>query len=146
MKIRKIKLLDLSACSHILENEYSREPYNEKFDRGAALKYIKSKYKYCQNSSFVMADEANKIIGFVFLSMSYWANGPQAILEEIVIDKKMQGQGCGKQLVKFAHEFLVKKKVNSVMLWVNKNANAYHFHQKNNYFIGKEYAVMFKNF
>lgn len=78
--------------------------------------------------------------------MSYWANGPQAVLEEIVIDKKMQGYGYGKRLVKFAHAFLAKKKVSSVMLWVNKNANAYYFHQKNNYFVGEGYVVMFKNF
>lgn len=41
MIIRKIKQQDLLACSRLLENEYSREPYNEHFEKGAALKYLK---------------------------------------------------------------------------------------------------------
>ncbi|MBU4512598.1 hypothetical protein KKD19_05170, partial [Patescibacteria group bacterium] len=74
MKIRKIKLGDLEHCSRLLENEYSREPYNENFKRGTAMQYLKSKYRYCKDNSFVMVNDDNKIIGFIFLSMSHWSN------------------------------------------------------------------------
>lgn len=145
MKIRKIKLSDLNSCSRLLRVAYSEAPYNEKFKNGAALRYIKSKYEHGKDSSFVLVDN-EEIIGFVFLSMSYWSEGPQAVMEEIVIDEKKQGMGYGKKLVQFVDDYLRKKKVKSVMLWVNKNANAFHFHQKNGYFAGDEYSVMFKNF
>lgn len=143
MKIRKIKKSDLKQCSKLLEEAYSKEPYNENFGKGNALKYINSKYKSCKEDSFVL-DIDGKVIGFVFSNLSYWANGPQAIMEEIVIDKDFRGKGYSQKLNNRLENYLRKKGVKSVILWVKKKSSAYKFHIKNGYKDGKEISFMFK--
>ena len=143
MKIRKIQKKDLKKCAQILEDAYSKKPYNEKFSKGSSLKYIENKYEFGKESSFIL--ELNgKIIGFIFSSLSYWANGPQAIIEEIVIDEKFRGKNYSKKLVNYLERHLKKKKVKTIMLWAKKNSPAHKFHIKNEYKDANDLAVMFK--
>lgn len=142
-KIRRMKKSDLSKCAKLLEHAYSENPYNEKFIFGNSLKYIKNKYDVGKNFSFVfILDE--KIIGFAIASLSYWAEGPQAIFEEIVFDKKNRGQGYAKKMYDYLEKKLKQKKVSSLMLWVKKNSAAHKFHLKNNYKEANDLVMMFK--
>lgn len=142
MKIRKKQLRDLQICSKILESAYSKEPYNEKFVKGTSLKYLNTKFKH--GDGFVV-EKNKKIIGFVIISLSYWSNGAQAIVEEIVIAPDLQGKGYGKAVMELVNKYLAKKKVKSVMLWVNKNSKALDFHKKNGFEVADDFVVMFKN-
>ena len=79
--IRLIEEKDLDSCAKLLEEAYSDEPYNEKFHEGMALNYIKSKFYNGKDHSFVLIVNG-EVKGFAFASLSYWSNGPQAIMEE----------------------------------------------------------------
>lgn len=144
-KIRKIKSTDLAKCALILEKSYSKPPYNEKFSSGSALDYLKRKFNYCAEHSFV-AEEDENIIGFIIINLSYWTFGKQALIEEIVINKDMQGQGYGKKLTEYVNDYLNNLGVKSLMLWTRKDAGAYNFHLKNGFIEDENMAVMFKNF
>ena len=144
-KIRKIKLVDLAKCVEILEKSYSKPPHNEKFLGGSAFDYLKSKFDYCAEHSFVVKEDKN-IIGFIIVNLSYWTFGKQALIEEIVIDEDMQGRGYGKKLMEYANDYLKNLGVKSLMLWTRKDANAYKFHLKNGFIEDENMAVMFKNF
>ena len=144
-KIRPVKKEDLSVCSEILEGAYEEEPYGETFQKGAALKYIESRYLCGKDHSFVIELEG-VIIGFVFASLSYWSDGVQAVIEEIALDKKFRGKGFSQRLNDHLEGYLKKRGVQSSMLWVKKDAPAYGFHKNNNYKEAKDIAVMFKRF
>ena len=144
-KIRKIKLTDLAKCALILEKSYSKPPYNEKFLSGNAFDYLKSKFGYCAEHSFIIKENKN-IIGFIIINLSYWTFGKQALIEEIVIDEDMQGQGYGKKLTKYVNDYLKNLGVKSLMLWTRKDTDAYNFHLKNGFVEDENMAVMFKSF
>ena len=99
MNIRKISKNDLEACSIILEEAYGKHPYNEIFKESTALEYIDEKYKNCGENSFVATDENDVVIAFIFLNVSSWSEGLQAVLEEIVVNPSFQGTGIGKELM-----------------------------------------------
>lgn len=143
--IRKINLIDLNKCAEILEKSYTKPPYNEKFPGAAAFGYVKGKFDYCRDHSFVI-EEDKEVIGFVFINLSYWTFGKQAIIEEIVIDEIRQGKGYGKKLMEYAENYLRESGVKSLMLWGRKDAGAYNFHLKNGFTEDENMAIMFKSF
>ena len=145
MEFRKVEDRDLEECSNLLENAYSDEPYNEKFNEGDALEYIMGKFNDCKGYSFV-ATEAGKVIGFVFANLSHWAGGPQAIMEEIVVDKNYRGKGVSQKINEALEEHFRSLNISSGMLWVKKDSPAHKFHLKNNYFNADDIVVMFKDF
>jgi len=145
MKIRKIKKSDLFDCYNILRAAYALEPHNEKINKDVAKKYIDNKYNYCKKNSFVLTEE-NEIIGFIFINISSWSNGPQAIIEEIVISPKYQNKGLGKKLLEYTDKHFKKNKVKSIMIWNKKSPKLINFYQKQGFFLDNNFIVMFKDF
>ena len=143
--IRKIQSTDLDKCVELLEKSYSRPPYNEKFSSGSAFNYLKRKFDYCADHSFVIEEDEN-IIGFIIINLSYWADGNGAIVEEIVIDEDKQEQGYGKELMEYTSDYLKNAGIKFLMLWARKDTTAYNFHCKNGFVQDENMAVMFKNF
>ena len=146
MSIRKIQFDDLVSCARILESGYGRDPYNEIFQEGAALAYIEGKFKSCREHSFVAMDEKDAVRGFIFINISSWSEGLQAILEEIVVDPEYQGSGIGKNLIQQAHDYVQSLGVKSVMLWAKKDQRLLEFYKHHGYSEADDFAVMFKNF
>jgi len=146
MQIRKIESKDLEACAKILEQAYSQAPYNEVFQELSALRYIEGKYKNCGDHSFVAVNDGDEVLGFIFLNISSWTDGLQAILEEIVVDTKLQGTGVGKALMIYTNDYLQSLGAKSVMLWAKNDPPLINFYKKNGYFPAEDFVVMFKNF
>lgn len=146
MTIRKITRDDLKICSEILIKAYGRDPYNEFFKNNTALEYINGKYNNCGEDSFVAIDRKEEVVAFIFLNISSWSDGLQAVLEEIVVDPSFQGAGIGKELMSHASNYLKSLGVKSSMLWVKNDERLLNFYKKQGYFPADDFVVMFKNF
>lgn len=144
MKIRLIELDDLQQCANILQNEYSKAPYNEVFKDQNSLLYIESKYRNAKNSCFVMEDNWI-IVWFCFSSISCWSNGLQWILEEIVVNEEYQWKWIWKKLYLYMENFFKSLWIKSILLWVQNDTNAYNFHTKNWFVRSEEHTIMFKD-
>jgi len=145
MEIRKIQQNDLLICSKLLESAYSLPPHNETFKDNAAELYINGKYIYCKDNSFVMVNEENNVIAFIFLNISSWSQGLQAVLEEIVVDSNYQNKGVGKELLDYVNNYLKSLGVKSIMLWAKRDERLLDFYKKQGYSLADDYVVMFKN-
>ena len=146
MNIRKILDSDMVACAVILESGYNQTPYNEVFKEGTALRYIQGKFAYCKDSSFVAIDDRGAIVGFVLVALSTWSDGPQAVIEEIVVSPNYQYTGIGTLLLRQAHEYIISTGSTSAMLWVKNNEKLLHFYTKHGYTVADDYVVMFRDF
>jgi GNAT superfamily N-acetyltransferase len=143
MEIRLITQKDLKVCAQLLERAYSEEPYNETFIKGAALKYVQDKFNKGKDHSFVLIVD-NSLVGFVLASLSYWADGPQAMMEEIVVDEKIRGKGYAKQLNDHLENHFKQLGAKTAMLWVKKGTAAHKLHLKNGYNEAGDLVIMFK--
>lgn len=143
--IRNIKEQDLATCAAILQEAYGCAPYNENFMCDNAYKYILEKYNNCKDDSFVFVDDSQEVLGFMFLRLSTWSRGPQAILEEIVVRPLNQNTGVGKKLMEYSCDYLNSKGIKSVMLWAKNDERLLSFYKKQGFSIADDFVVMFKN-
>lgn len=143
--IRKIKPSDLLVCANILEDAYSKFPYGEIFKEENSNKYILEKYNNCKDNSFVFVDDQQKIIAFMFLKISFWANGPQAILEEIVVSPSVQNSGIGKELLGHMHCYLNSLGIKSIILWAKNDRRLLNFYKKQGFSSTDDFVMMFYN-
>lgn len=143
--IRNIKEEDLVVCANLLQAAYSQSQYNENFINDNAYKYILEKYSNCKNNSFVFIDENLEILGFIFIRLSAWSSGSQAILEEIVVNPLNQSKGIGKELMKHTNNYLNSLGIKSVMLWAKNNERLLDFYKKHDFSVADDFVVMFKN-
>jgi len=143
MKIQKLTAAHLKACAKILEAAYSLPPFNEKWQGTNAYKYLVSKLKCCDKYSYVLVD-GGAVRGFILVNLSFWASGPQAIIEEVVVDPKYQHQGFGSQLMKYADAKLKTLKVKSTLLWTNKKSSGHKFHKKHGFTQVSDLVIMSK--
>jgi len=134
MTIRKIKKEDLLKCSQILKRAYSQPPYNENFKENTSEFYILNKYNNCKDDSFVLLNEKQEIIAFVFLNISYWSDGKQAILEKIVVDPDFQNNGVGTTLLNYIFNYAKTLDVKSVMFWAKNDNRLLNFYKKTRVF------------
>ena len=144
--IRKIEEKDLRACADILCAAYEKAPYNEIFNEDSAYKYILEKYHNCKNDSFVFCNDNSEILGFIFLRLSTWSNGPQVILEEIGVNPLNQNSGIGTKLMEYVNNYLNSLGVKSAMLWAKNDERLLHFYKKHGFSAADDFVVMFKNF
>lgn len=139
-----MKQSDLKYCAKFLADAYTLPPYNQKRRDDMAFAYLKDKFSKGKNISYVLEDKG-KILGFAICSLSYWATGKQAMLEEIVIDPKYQRRGLGKKLSAYVLKAMKKINVKSVSLWVKRKSPAYKLHTKNGFTQEGGFVVMFKS-
>lgn len=145
MVIRKIKEEDILKCSQILERAYSQPPYNEDFKENFSELYILSKYNNCKENSFVLLSKEKEIVAFVFLSISYWSDGKQAILEEIAVDPSFQNKGIGTMLLNYIFDYAKILKVQSIIFWAKNDERLLSFYKKHGCITANDFVVMFKN-
>jgi ribosomal protein S18 acetylase RimI-like enzyme len=146
MTIRPINESDISACAVILQGAYEREPYNEAFEAGNAEGYIRAKFSYCREQSLVAVDGDGLVAGFILVSASVWADGKQAILEEIAVRADSENQGVGKSLINHAEQYLKDHGFKSMMLWAKNDKRLLAFYEKQGFGVSQDSVVMFKQF
>lgn len=143
--IRKIKRDDLMVCAKILKEAYGQTPYNEVFLPGNAEKYILEKYNNCYKDSFAVVNDNSELLAFIFIRISAWSNGPQAIIEEIAVSPLSQNMGIGKDLLKYSCDYINSLGVKSVMIWAKNNERLLNFYKQQGFSVADDYVVMFKN-
>ena len=142
--IRKIQSEDLPVCAAILKDAYSRLPYGESFVGDNADKYVLEKFQSCQADSFVFVSEDQRVVGFILMKISAWSEGPQGIIEEIVVNPANQHAGIGQALMRQAFDYFNSHGVKSVMIWAKNDERLLGFYKKHGFNKADDYVVMFK--
>ncbi|MEM3823777.1 MAG: GNAT family N-acetyltransferase [Candidatus Bathyarchaeia archaeon] len=121
--IRKMHEKDLPVVSELamLANPHATK---EKYS-----KHLREELKENPDLSFVAVYDG-KIVGYVQADLC----NDEAVLEDIVVDKKFQGKGIGKMLLNKELKALKRKKVKAVLAEVHyKCASAIPFYYKHNF-------------
>lgn len=130
MRIRRAKIKDLKRIIKLFKEEYSKKPYNEKWTNKTASKKIKEYYK---EANIFVAVLNEKIRGFIIFSRFLWFDGQRGIIDEVVVDLKEQGKGIGKELIKYAENFLKRKEIKKIVLISHNSSKAFKIYKKFGY-------------
>ena len=129
MKIRKAEPSDKKIITQIFKTEYSKPPYNEKWEKKELSKTIKNYFK----NKIIYIIEKKETIGFLIECTYTWWDGQRGIINEIIISKKFQGKGYGKQLIKHFEKQLKKRNVKKVNLMSVTKSKAFKIYKKLGY-------------
>lgn len=130
MKIRKANSKDFRKIANLMNEEFSKSPFNEKSNLKDILKSIRFFYKI---GNINLAVENKKIVGvIVFKQEQYW-EGPAILIEDLAISKDFQKKGIGKSLMNNLEKYAKRKKINSIYFLTHKKSSAIAFYKKLGY-------------
>ena len=130
MKIRKSTKKDLKEISNLMNEEFSKPPFNEKSNLKDILKSIRFFHKI---GTIKIAIENKEIVGvIVFKQEQYW-EGPSILIEDLAIRKNFQRKGIGKLLINDLEKDAKKKKISAIYFLTRKKSSAIKFYKKLGY-------------
>ena len=141
MKIRKATKKDFGRLVELIRIEYGKSPYNEKWTKGSGLKTLRYYLKI--GGEIYTAEIDKRVVGFIISRGEYYNKGISTIVEELVVERRFQGKGIGKALLKRVEDNSKKAKINEIYLTTSKKAPAFKFYKKLGY-VPAKYTVYMK--
>ncbi len=138
MKIRKATKKDLKELAELFLEESSKKPYFQ----GYTLKTARDRVNdMLANGTIYPITINKKIVGFIAIA----AEGKKDIyIDEFWINKKSQGKGFGKSLLKFIEDKYKKKGTKTISVMTSKNAGAFKFYKKLKYKVNDKQVILTK--
>jgi ribosomal protein S18 acetylase RimI-like enzyme len=127
MNIKFAEEKDLLEVANLYRTEYSEKPYNEKWDEETTTEIVKN---YFKKSKILVAEDNQRVIGFIIFGTFQWSDGQRGHIKEIVITKEFQGQGIGTKLMKKAEEDLSKSNIKIIRLSAHIESRAINLYHK----------------
>lgn len=140
MKIRKATKKDFVEISKLIKMEYFKH-YKEEWTEKNAFKTLN--YYWKVGKMFVV-EIGKKVVGFVIIREEYYNDRKSLMVEELVVNGEMQGNGVGKCLMNFVEKCCKRNKIKFIWLTTGKNAAAFKFYKKIGYKYGENIAYFSK--
>ena len=86
-----------------------------------------------------------KLAGVLFGHIVKWWEGDEYFIKEFFIDRKLQGEGIGSQMMEQLKTDLKNKDVHTMILLTENHAPAAQFYQKRGFKVSSHNVFMFKN-
>lgn len=123
---------DLGGCINLLLNVFSNEPWNDNWTFEGAEKYL---LDYIETPGFkgFVAEEENKIKGFIFGFRKRWWQGDEFYVNEMCVEIREQRNGIGTKLIKYLEASLITEGIENITLLTNRGIPAEEFYKKNGF-------------
>ena len=123
---------DISPCAEVYISAYGTKPWNEKYDKESAEKYI-SDYLGSETKQCFAAEEKGKIIGIALCIVVPAIDMPFLRVEDFCISAEEQGKGFGTEFIKLVFEKAKELGCDSVLLGTQKDFPSHRFYLKNGF-------------
>jgi len=130
MKIRKAKPKDIKKIGELMNEEFSKPPFNEKSNLKDILKSIRFFHKI---GTIKIVVENKEIVGVIIFKQEQYWEGPSILIEDLAVRKDFQKKGIGKLLMNDLEKYAKRKKINSIYFLTHKKSSAIQFYKKLGY-------------
>jgi ribosomal protein S18 acetylase RimI-like enzyme len=90
------KKRNLKAIAKIYSEEYSKQPYNEPWDKKLALFKLKKSFNY---SDIYIIEKEKETIGFIIINTNFWFPFEDFFIEDFAINDKYQKKGIEEKII-----------------------------------------------
>jgi len=142
MRIRRATKKDFKRIAELFRKEYSKPPYNEKWNSNSSLKKIKT---YFNSKKIILVVEGDKeVVGFLIGNIYLSNRGKRGFIDQLVVGYKYQGKGFGGKLMDYFESYLKSKGIRRVGLDSLTKSKAFKFYKKKGYKVEEKYVSMTK--
>jgi aminoglycoside 6'-N-acetyltransferase I len=124
--VRNMLEEDITKCANIFVEVYN-EVYSEPWTTESGEKRTKELYSHSKELCFVLEIDC-EIRGFLTAKGYSWYDGLRIYIEEIVIQKKLRGQGYGTLLLNSLEKRGNEKRAVGYSLVAEKDSHAYKYY------------------
>ena len=141
ISLMKSKGKELTEISKIYMEEFSKQPYDQKWTFKKAKDKMKFFSKYCDLYSIKIDSQ---VIGFIVVNSDFMFPGEVAFLEEMAIKEDFQGKGIGTAAIKSMIKNYKKKGFKRFLGMVNFKSKAFSFYKKSGLKLSRTDVLMEK--
>lgn len=120
----------LSACADLYRKVFSREPWNESWERPRVVEEFLRRHSGNSNFLGYVALLDDVIVGASIGFLKPWIRGEEYYIDEYFVDADRQGQGIGSALMAAIKADLSQRGIPAIMLNTERTAPAYRFYRK----------------
>lgn len=138
MEIRKLNRDNIEEIKFIIEEAFSREPWND--DWSDALQfhlYILDLIDNKNSLSIGLYDNGD-LVGVSLGRIKHWYTGTEYWIDDLAILPKAQGHGCGSEFIDLIEDFIKKQGIVGIVLFTEKDIPAYGLYVKKQFDEKKE--------
>lgn len=123
---------DLGGCINLLLNVFNNAPWNDNWTFQGAEKYL---LDYIETPGFkgIVAEEENKIKGFIFGFRKRWWEADEFYVNEMCVEISEQRNGIGTKLIEYLENSLITEGIENITLLTNRGIPAEEFYKKNGF-------------
>lgn len=128
--VRPFKKSDLKSCAKLLIDVYYNEPWNNKWNRRTAIRYLNEISDLKRFVGFVFEDDnSGEILGAVFANEQVWWSGDELYIYELFVSNQHHKTGIGKSLISALEDHIQKHNIECITLLTNNQTPAPEFYK-----------------
>ncbi len=134
---------DLQQCAELLIETYNCPPWNNRWTKETAQKYLQEFAASSRFVGFTLWDNEN-LIGATFCHEKIWWTRDELYVDEFYISPKHQRKGNGEFLLQTIEDYIKQHFLAGFTLLTDKNMPALDFYKKNKFSHADHVVFMYK--
>ncbi len=132
-EVRALEKKDIEKASDLFYEIYTNIPYRfEWLKKENVVRYFNDNFSRNSFLGYVLVID-DKDVGYCFGNIKDYFKNSYYEIDEIYVNRVMQGEGHGTYFLNTIEDFVSKKNVNVIKLNANQNSNNFKFYSKNKF-------------
>lgn len=143
LTIREIDEDDLGDCVKLLRDTYDDETWQYKWSYTRGKKYLESCFRSYNFVSYIL-EIAGEVKGAIFCHVRPWWEDDKLIIDEILIDKSVRGEGYDLKLLQMVECYVDEKGLGGIFLNTKPGSFGADFYRDNGFTSPSGLQIMHK--
>ncbi|MFF2482754.1 GNAT family N-acetyltransferase [Paenibacillus sp. NPDC058071] len=132
MNIKSYLLDDFERCISLFIEVFNSEPWNDKWSREKAERYLND-YIHAPGFKGIVAEEEGTINGFIFGISKRWWSADEFFIHEMCVRSATQRTGIGTRMFNYLDQMLKEEAIENITLLTDRGVPAEAFYIKNGF-------------
>ena len=128
MELKELTIKDRGSITNLFMSVFTNEPWNDDWSDHAQLDAYIHDLIGQDNSLTLGYCDGNHIVALAMGHIKHWFAGTEYNIDELCVDREMQGRGIGSMFLGEIERFLSGRGITRIFLQTDKDMPAYEFY------------------
>ncbi len=145
MELKVLLPEDKTAITGLFSDVFTHEPWNDDWRDTKQLNAYITDLIGQSNSLALGYMDGSRLVGLSMGHIKHWYSGTEYFIDELCIDRSLQGQGFGSGFLWSMEAFLPTIGVSQIFLLTNRSMPAYRFYLGRGFLEAKDNVGLYKS-